>query len=192
MGKKVLVVTGVPGSGKTTVTEGALKQLRAQRVNYEFLNYGDIMLELMREREGVTDRDEMRKVSTGPYREIQREAARRIARAAERKPVLVDTHCLVRKPEGYYPGLPRWVLEELKPESIIIVEATPEEIAGRRTKDASRKRDKELIHEIEEHQLLNRAAAAAYAAFSGAAVRIIQNRDKKLNEAVKEMVSALR
>ncbi len=192
MGKKVLVVTGVPGSGKTTVTEGALKQLRAQGVNYEFLNYGDIMLELMSEREGVSDRDEMRKVSTGPYREIQREAARRIARAAERKPVLVDTHCLVRKPEGYYPGLPSWVLEELKPESIIIVEATPEEIAGRRTKDASRKRDKELIHEIEEHQLLNRAAAAAYAAFSGATVRIIQNRDKKLNEAVKEMVSALR
>ncbi len=189
---KVVIVTGVPGSGKTTVIEGALKQLKAQGVDYDFLNYGDIMLELMREREGVSDRDDMRKVSTGPYREIQREAGRRIARAAERKPVLVDTHCFVRKPEGYYPGLPRWVLEELGPESIVIVEATPGEIAGRRTKDRTRRRDKEIMQEIEEHQLMNRAAASAYAAFSGAAVRIIQNRDKRLNEAVKEMVSALR
>lgn len=192
MSKKVVVVTGVPGSGKTTVIEGALKQLKTQGVDYDFLNYGDIMLELMREREGVSDRDDMREVSTGPYREIQRDAGRRIARAAERKPVLVDTHCLVRKPEGYYPGLPRWVLEELKLESIIIVEATPEEIAGRRTRDTTRQRDKEIVYEIEEHQLLNRAAAAAYAAFSGATVRIIQNRDKRLNEAVNEMVLALR
>ncbi|MDI6883652.1 MAG: adenylate kinase [Hadesarchaea archaeon] len=192
MSEKIVVVTGVPGSGKTTVIEAALKQLKTQGITYEFLNYGDIMLELMREREGVSDRDDMRKVSTGPYREIQREAGKRIARAAERKPVLVDTHCFVRKPEGYYPGLPRWVLEELKPESIVIIEATPEEVAERRTKDATRRRDKELIQEIEEHQLLNRSAAAAYAAFSGAPVRIIQNRDKKLNEAVKEMVLALR
>ena len=189
---RVVVVTGVPGAGKTTVVEGALKQLKAQGVEYGFMNYGDIMLELMREREGVTDRDEMRKVPTGPYREIQREAGRRIASAAQRKPILVDTHCLVKKPEGYYPGLPRWVLEELKPESIVIIEATPEEIVGRRTKDAARRRGKELLDEVVEHQQLNRASAMAYAALTGATVRIINNRDGKLNEAVKEMVEALR
>jgi len=189
---RVVVVTGVPGAGKTTVVEGALKQLKAQGVEYGFMNYGDIMLELMREREGVTDRDEMRKVPTGPYREIQREAGRRIASAAQRKPILVDTHCLIKKPEGYYPGLPRWVLEELKPESIVIIEATPEEIVGRRTKDAARRRGKELLDEVVEHQQLNRASAMAYAALTGATVRIINNRDGKLNEAVKEMVEALR
>lgn len=189
---KVIVVTGVPGAGKTTVISGALKQLKSEGTDYGVLNYGDIMLELMHRQEGVTDRDEMKKVSTGPYREIQREAARRIARAAKDRPVIVDTHCLVRKPEGYYPGLPRWVLEELKPELIIVIEATPEEIVGRRTKDVSRRRDKEVLEDIEEHQQLNRAAAVAYAAFSGAPVGIIQNRDKGLNEAIKEMVLALR
>ena len=192
MGEKIVVVTGVPGAGKSTVINGALEKLKAQGVDYGFLNYGDIMLELMREREGITDRDEMRKVSTGPYREIQREAARRIARAAKGRPILLDTHCLVKKPEGYYPGLPSWVLEELKPKSIVVIEASPEEIVRRRTKDVARRRDKELLDEIEEHQLMNRAAAVAYAALSGATVRIIQNRDKRLNEAVKEMVSALR
>lgn len=189
---KVVVVTGVPGAGKSTVVQEALKQLKAQGVEYEFINYGDVMLELMREREGVTSRDDMRKVSTGPYREIQREAGRRIARAAKRKPVLVDTHCLVKKPEGYYPGLPRWVLEELNPESIVIIEAIPEEVARRRIKDVARKRDKELLEEVVEHQLLNRATATAYAALTGATVRIIRNRDGKLSEAVKEMVEVLR
>lgn len=189
---KIVVVTGVPGSGKTTVLEKALKQLKAQRVTYSVLNYGDVMLELMREREGVRDRDDMRKVSTSRYREIQREAAKRIARASKQGAVIVDTHCLVKKPEGYYPGLPRWVLEELNPDPIVIIEARPEEIAGRRTKDVSRRRDKEITQEIEEHQLMNRATAAAYAAFSGATVKIIQNRDKGLNEAVNEMIEVLR
>ena len=191
MSEKIVVVTGVPGSGKSTVIDGALKQLKAQGIVYNILNYGDVMLELMRE-EGINDRDEMRKVSTNRYREIQREAARRIAKAAEQKPIIVDTHCLIKKPEGYYPGLPRWVLEELEPESIIVVEATSEEIAGRRAKDTTRRRAKELMEEIEEHQLMNRATAAAYAAFSGATVKIIQNRNKGLKNAVSEMVEALR
>ena len=189
---KVVVVTGLPGVGKSNAIRGALKQLKAQGVEYGFMNYGDIMLELMRESDKVTDRDEMRKVSTGPYREIQREAAKRIARAAQQKPILVDTHCLIKKPEGYYPGLPRWVLEELKPESIVIIEATPEEVAGRRTKDTARKRDKELLNEIVEHQQLNRAAATAYAALTGATVGIIHNKDGKLSEAINEMVKVLR
>ena len=188
---RIVVVTGVPGSGKSTVIDGALKQLEREGIAYRILNYGDVMLELMRE-EGIKDRDDMRKVSTDRYREIQREAAKRIAKAAEEKPVILDTHCLIKKPEGYYPGLPRWVLEELKPESIIVVEASPEEIAGRRIRDITRRRDNELEEEIEEHQLMNRAAAAAYAALSGATVRIIQNRDEGLKKAVDEMVEALR
>ncbi|MDH5442690.1 MAG: adenylate kinase [Hadesarchaea archaeon] len=189
---RVVVVTGVPGTGKSTVVQEALKQLKTQDVEYEFINYGDVMLKLMRDREGVTDRDEMRKFPTGSYREIQREAGKQIARAARQKFVLVDTHCLIKKPEGYYPGLPRWVIEELNPESIVIIEATPEEVARRRTKDTMRRRDKELLDEVVEHQLLNRATATAYATLTGATVRIIHNRDGKLSKAVKEMVEVLR
>jgi adenylate kinase len=189
---KVVIVTGVPGSGKSTVIEGALKELKKQGVEYKLMNYGDVMLELMKEREGVTHRDDMRKVPASRYRGIQREAGRRIAKAAEKNPVLVDTHCLVKKPEGYYPGLPIWVLEELKPESIIIVEAEGEEIAKRRLKDADRKRDQDLLNDVNEHQQLNRAAAMTYATITGAAVKLIKNRDKGLNNAIDEMVTAMR
>lgn len=187
---KVVVVTGVPGAGKSTVIDGAWKELRARGVEYEVVNFGDVMLELMRGR-GVTDRDEMRKVPLGAYREIQREAAKRIASAAEKKPIIVDTHCLVRKPEGYYPGLPSWVLEELKPESIMIIEAAPEEVVRRRVNDLTRKRGEELLDEVIEHQMLNRATAVAYSAISGSTVKIIHNRDGRLSESINEMVEAL-
>jgi len=186
-----VVVTGVPGSGKSTVIKRVLDELKSKGVDYSFLNYGDVMLGLMSEKESVSHRDDLRKVPIGRYREIQREAAKQIARAAEKRPVLLDTHCLIKKPEGYYPGLPRWVLEELNPDLIIIVEAKPEEIAGRRTRGVGRLRDKDLTSDIEEHQQLNRAAASAYAAISGVPVKIIQNSDKGLRRAVEEVVSVM-
>jgi len=189
---KVVVITGVPGSGKTTVVNGALDELKKSNIEYQVINYGDIMLELMRERVGVTHRDDMRKIPTEVYRGIQRDAGKRIAEAAKEKSVIVDTHCLVKKPEGYYPGLPIWVLQELSPDVIIIVEASPEEISKRRTKDEDRKRDQEMLDEINEHQQLNRATAMAYSAISGAAVKIVENHDERLNEAVADMISVLR
>lgn len=192
MSERIVIVTGVPGSGKTTLIREVLKALKSKGTEYQVVNYGDVMLELMQSRTGVSDRDDMWKAPLEPYSTIQREAARRIARMARLKPVLVDTHCLVKKPEGYYPGLPRCVLEELRPESIIVVEAKPEEIAWRRTEDMSRSRAKELAEEIDEHQQLNRAVSMAYSAISGASVMIIQNSNKGLKKAVDNIVSALR
>jgi len=189
---RVVVVTGIPGVGKSTVIAGALEKLREEGLVYELVNYGDVMLEMMGEQMGITDRDEMRKVPFEPYREIQRAAAERIAEMAELKPVLLDTHCSVKKPEGYLPGLPRWALESLKPESIVLIEAEPEEVVARRTKDVSRRRDEELLAEVAEHQQLNRAIAMAYAALVGATVKIVKNRNGKLNEAIEDMVDALR
>jgi adenylate kinase len=186
-----VVVTGVPGVGKSTVIAGVLRELKKSKVACKLINYGDVMLGMVRERTEVTDRDEMRKLPTELYREIQREAAERIANQAKGKLVLLDTHCSVKKPEGYLPGLPKWVLERLQPEAIILIEAAPEEVAKRRVKDV-RRRDKELVAQVEEHQQLNRAIAMGYAALTGATVRIIRNREGKLSEAVREMVEVLR
>ena len=77
--------------------------------------------------------------------------------------VIVDTHCTIKTPQGYMPGLPEWVLRELKPTSIVLVEADPGEIYGRRARDTTRNRDPDSKEQIAEHQFMNRAAAMAYA-----------------------------
>ena len=54
---KLIVLTGIPGSGSTTVLNKALEQ-----VDYLHLNYGDIMTEIAIEEGIVDDRDALRKL----------------------------------------------------------------------------------------------------------------------------------
>jgi adenylate kinase len=183
----VIVVTGTPGVGKTTVLKTALENTSA---GIAIVNYGDVMLEEARKK-GVRDRDEMRRLPPEVQREIQRKAGGEIARRARDRPVIVDTHCTIKTPAGYLPGLPVWVLDALKPDKIILIEAEPEEIMGRRMKDSTRIRDAEVLSEIEEHQMINKAAAMAYAALTGATVKIIKNNDNRLTEAAQRLAEEL-
>jgi adenylate kinase len=84
------------------------------------------------------------------------------------------------------PGLPEWIIKKLKPKAIVVVEADSEEIYNRRKKDTSRKRDQDSLKEIEEHQLMNRAAAMSYGTLSGSTVKIVFNHDNKIDQAVKQ------
>ena len=68
---KLIVMTGIPGSGSTTVLKNTLK-----KVDYLHLNYGDMMIKIAKDRKIVEDRDEMRKLSPEVQKEIQREAAK--------------------------------------------------------------------------------------------------------------------
>jgi adenylate kinase len=186
---KVVIVTGTPGAGKTTVLNGAIEKLKDR---YEIINYGDEMFRIASERKLVQHRDEMRKLSPEVQKDIQKLAAESIAERSKEISVIVDTHSTIKTPKGYLPGLPIWVIEKLNPDQIILVEADPDEIIIRRLKDATRERDAEYIKDVEEHQLINRATAMAYAIQTGATVKLIKNHDGKLEEAVEEMEEVLR
>mgnify|MGYP003864828707 CR=1 FL=1 len=174
----VIVVTGIPGVGKTTVMQKA-----AEGMNIKFVTFGSVMIDIAKELGLARDRDEMRKLPLDKQKELQIRTAERVA---EMKNVIVDTHCTVKTPQGYMPGLPEWVIKRLKPKTIVIVEADPEEIYMRRQKDKTRKRDPDTIDEINEHQQINRAIAMAYAALSGATVKIVFNHDNAIDEAVEQ------
>ncbi len=186
---KVVILTGTPGVGKSTVLNRALEDIDE---DYRLVNFGDMMLEVALERGVVEDRDEMRRLPPKVQKDIQRMAARRIAGAAKTQNIVVDTHSTIKTPKGYLPGLPIWVLEELVPDIILVVEAEPEEISGRRFKDETRQRDSEDALEIQEHQLLNKAAAISYSMITGATVSIIMNPDDGLDEAAEKLASVLR
>jgi adenylate kinase len=186
------VLTGIPGTGKTTTAKRALDILKEQGIVYDLITYGDIMFEIAKAKKLVTDRDQMRKLAPDQQKEIQKEAAKKIAGMAKSKNVLVDTHCTISTPRGYLPGLPEWVLSELSPDVFILVEARPEEIAMRRQSDKTRQRDGEMTEEIRMHQELNRAIGMAYSVFSGCTVNVIQNPQGRLEEAAKKMAEILK
>lgn len=181
----LVVIAGIPGVGKSTVIEEAMK-----RIEKEFLlvNYGDTMLDIALGENLVEDRDEIRGLPSDTQKRIQMEAGRMIAEKGA--DIIVDTHVLIKTPKGYLPGLPEWVLKEMNPDIIVLVEADPTEISRRRGGDKSRKRDAEFEVEMEEHQSLNRATAVAYASITGAFVKIIKNH--LLEEAVEELAEVLR
>ena len=176
-----IIIAGIAGVGKTTV----LKKL-LEKFDIEIVNFGDVMFEMA----GVKNRDEMRKLPYERQLELQKKAAEKIAK---KENIIIDTHSTIKTPYGYLPGLPYDVLKILNPKRIILIEASPEEILARRKKDEGiRERDVESIEEIEMHQLMNRIAAMAYATVVNATVKIIKNKENKINEAVEEILKAIR
>ena len=184
---KLVVLTGIPGSGSTTILNMALEE-----VDYVHLNYGDIMTELAIEEGLVEDRDSLRKLPAETQKEIQAKAAKRINEKSQEDNVIVDTHCTINTPSGFLPGLPIWVLEELQPDMFVMVEANPDEIIYRRMSDETRSRDVEKAKNIKLHQEMNRAASMAYATLTGATVKIIENHDNHLPQTVSKLVEVLK
>ncbi|KUG20406.1 MAG: adenylate kinase [Methanomicrobiaceae archaeon] len=191
MGKKV-VVTGVPGVGKTTVVTGALEQLMDEGITYTSINFGTFMYEVAVREKIVENRDEMRKLDRTIQKRLQKEAAAGIAAASGTMNVIIDTHSSVKTPAGYLAGLPEWVLRELMPDVIVLVETDEDQILQRRLGDESRVRDMEGARSIAEHQQFNRSLAAAYAMLTGCTVKIVRNEDFLLDRAVREMADILR
>ena len=175
-----IIVTGIPGVGKTTVMETAAKQRKLPVVVY-----GTVMFEVARRRKLVKSRDEMRKLAPAMQKEIQRDAAVAIAAMGD---VIVDTHCSIKTPAGYLPGLPAWVLEALQPSALVLVEADAAEILRRRQADATRNRDADTLEAIVEHQEVNRRFAAACATLTGATIHTVYNHDDQVEAAIRQMM----
>jgi adenylate kinase len=188
-GKKV-IITGVPGVGKTTVVNEALKQLKEQGTEYQSINFGSFMFEVAKADNIVKDRDQMRTLDRAVQKRLQQRAAQAIAKVPGN--VLIDTHASVKTPKGYLAGLPEWVLREIMPDIIVLVETDDDQILMRRLTDETRSRDKEGARAIAEHQQFNRSIAAAYAMMTGCTIRIITNADFLLDRSSADLADVLR
>jgi len=188
-GKKV-IITGVPGVGKTTVVNEALKKLEAEGIRYQSINFGTFMFEIAKKDNIVKDRDQMRTLDREVQKRLQQRAGQAIAKISGN--VLIDTHASVKTPSGYLAGLPEWVLREIMPDIIVLVETDDDQILMRRLTDETRIRDKEGSKSIAEHQQINRAIAAAYAMMTGCTIKIITNADLLLDRASSDLAEVLR
>ncbi len=188
----IVIVTGIPGVGKTTVINSAVEQVKDRHgEDVLVLNFGTEMFEVASAEGFVKDRDEMRKMPTAKQREIQKLAGAAIAEKAKDARVIVDTHTLIQTNNGYLIGLPEWVVRAIGPKTVVLVEADSEKIALRRAEDPTRTRDEQQVDVIEIHQQMCRAAAVSVGTLTGATVRIIKNRQGMIEEAGSELASAL-
>ena len=174
----IIVVTGVPGVGKTTVMRAA------KEFCFEIVNFGSVMFE-QASKDGVEDRDAMRKLPVLSQRKYQKMAGEAIAKMGD---VVVDTHASISTLSGFLPGLPEWTVKAMNPDVIVLVEANADEINGRRAKDGARERDHD---DVDTHQAVNRLFAVSAAAMVGATVGIVKNHDGCVDEAVNQFRSIL-
>lgn len=189
--RNVVIVTGIPGVGKTTVINTAVEQVKEKSgEDVLILNIGTEMFEVAVKAGHVKDRDELRKLPTSTQREVQRKAGEAIAKKAKGK-TIVDTHTLIQTNNGFLIGLPEWVVTAINPKTVVLVEADSDKIASRRSGDDTRTRDEQAIADIQIHQEMCRAAAVAVGTITGATVRIIKNREGLVEEAAAELADTL-
>jgi len=190
---RVIVVTGIPGTGKTTVCNELAKLAKQIGRKVEVINYGTVMVELSHKSGKSLHRDELRKSGLTLQRDLQAEAAKIISKKAAEVEgdIIVDTHMSIKTVDGYWAGLPSHVLQLLNPDMFILVEAEPNEVLSRRLKDVTRKRDKALEGEITEEILFSRLMAAACAVLTSASVKIVKNPAGKVVGAAKDVLKLL-
>jgi len=190
---KTIIVTGIPGTGKTTVCSFVEKLAKDADFEVNVINYGTVMMEILQKHGQAMERDAMRKDSVYTQRELQREVAEAVTEKIRRLKGLtvIDTHMSIKTPEGYLPGLPYSNLQLLKPEMLVLVEAEPKEISSRRTKDPGRKRDAAMEGSVKEELLFSRLMAGACAVLASAPVKIVINAEGKQEEAAREILSAV-
>lgn len=181
----MIVVMGIPGAGKSSVLAAALKRAKGWRA----INWGDRMLETAKSEGLVKDRDEIRRLPVQRQAWLQSAVADSLAR--EKGNVVLDTHCSINTPKGYFPGLPFSVLGKLGVERFVLIEAPAESIMARRAKDASRARDAQAAEAVHEQLFVNKALVCAYSAFTGAPVAFVKNEDGRLDEAVSALLALL-
>ena len=192
---KTVVVTGIPGVGKTTVL--SIIGSKTTGINVKIVNFGDYMYRAATREGFIKTRDDIRHISHRKQLELQKRAAETIVADASKElgpdgVLIIDTHAVVKTSSGYWPGLPQHVVDVLKPDSIVIIEAPPEEIVNRQQKDGSRyRKDISRVDVVNELMEMARKAAMASATLTASSVYIVENPPGKPEKAAEEIIKLL-
>ncbi len=159
----VVVVTGVPGVGKTTLCRRVSKDL-----GYNYINYGDLMLDIAISKDLASTDSEMFSLDIETQHGIWKEAALKIK---DMDNVLVDLHGVDQSSIGYILSLP---IEIISPDIIVIVESSKDNILQRRHKD-TKERIIDTIKSLKEHMNMLRISMASCSAILDCNFIILNN-----------------
>jgi len=186
---KKVVVVGIPGVGKTTVVSKVVEKLNVLNKSVSVHSFGTVMFEEAK-KNGLKDRDDLRKLTVEEQKNLQKKAAEKIAEHQENI-VIIDTHAFISTKEGYYPGLPHYVIQILKPTHFIAVSAKPDEIYNRRTNDDTRDRDIISIGSIKEELDVQDAMLSSCSVLSGSPMKVVLNTEGKVEVAADSIINAI-
>ena len=188
-GTKVIIV-GIPGVGKSTIISNATTALQNMGTSVTTVVFGSVMFEEAKKL-GITDRDQMRKLSIDVQQKLQNMAADLISGRGE-SIVVIDTHLFIKTSSGYYPGLPMNLILKLNPDRLILVSAKSEEILRRRNDDNTRTRDVISDDEIKRDIEVSLSMISSLSLLTGAPFEIIHNNDNMIDSATSQMVELLK
>jgi len=186
---KIVVMVGIPGVGKTTLLSKIVEVIKNHDKSVSVMSFGTIMFEVA-QKNGLKDRDELRKLPVTEQQSLQKIVAEKIALQTEQI-VIIDTHAFINSSEGYYPGLPEHVLKIIKPTNFVSISAKPEEIYNRRMKDDTRNRDKITLTIIKKELEIQSGMISACAVITGSPVKHILNGEGKIDEATNKIIKAI-
>ena len=187
--RKQVVIVGIPGVGKTSLVMRIVELLNDNQKRASVHSYGTVMMDEAEKTE-IADRDNLRRLPVSEQKELQKQAAKKIAQLTD-DVVFIDTHAFISTKEGFYPGLPNHVIQILEPTHFIAISARPEEIYNRRMKDDTRNRDKISIEGIKKELAVQDAMLSSCSVLSGSPMKVILNNEGKIDEAAKNVIEAI-
>lgn len=172
--------------GKSTVVEGVVSGFKGSKL----VNFGTLMFKTATSLKWVKHRDDIRKMTVEKQKRLQKVAATRISKM-KGKAIVVDTHLFIRTEEGFWPGLPFDAVRAMKPTHLVLVEASPEEVAKRRLADRSRYRDPATVESLTDEMALARGFLTVSSSLTGAPMMIVKNPEGKQVETAQAVVRML-
>ncbi len=182
-------MVGIPGVGKTTLLSKIVEVIKKHGKSVHVVSFGTLMCDVAK-KNGLSDRDELRKLPITEQQNLQKIAAEKIATLTEQV-IIIDTHAFINSPGGYYPGLPENVLKIIKPTNFVSISAKPEEIYNRRMKDDTRNRDKITIANVKKELDIQAGMISACSVITGSPVKFINNQEGKIDETSEKIIDAI-
>ena len=180
---KIVIVTGTPGAGKTSIVNGAM--MNGKELSYKTVSMGTEMNEIAVKNGYVKNRDEMRKLHPKVIEKLRAQALKKINKMKGN--LIIDTHATVKSGNRYVPGFSSReinILEGLK--AFIYVDSEATDIIIRRARDLNRKRDVDNIEELKQQRELNLSLITSYSIQNDVPlpIFIIENKENKLDHAI--------
>jgi adenylate kinase len=178
-----VIITGTPGSGKTTILSKLSKEFRIVSIGTEMMKRLSKRLE---------SRDDIRRnLSHTEIKAMRKIVLEDISKINEN--IIIESHTSIKNGKKYELGFfPEDFPMLMDVTAIIYIDASPNDILLRRINDKTRSREAESADEITEQRSVNLSLAAFYAQALGTPLYIIINRQDMVDTARKEVEQAIK